>query len=412
MKKLLLFALVLLVASPVFAALDFKDLKFVGHYRLRAYNYNNADLNKNTQDLTRFFKQRIWLGVEGNVAENIFANITLENENVWAKTNGMPGNATNIVYGYLKISKIMDPSLTLTLGRQPYQLNKQNFVLYDNANGLDGIRLNYSSNEWDADAVYFKVDETALVSGFSVGDMSDKEFYGITGTYKGFKDQKVQGYVMMDRDANGALKSDLKRYIGLRGEGKITPVEGLSYIGEYINLGGDNGAATSVDYKASLLYLNAAYKVKDFYSLTLLADYLQTTGDKASNDNEDFILSNVSGVVNLEGNINFDYAMDAYKLACAKNGIGDNMTLSNLKALGIGASIKPCDKLTTAIKWSSLKDKVDGDKIGSNFDLMAKYELGKNYYVCGGYSMFKPDSSQSATTDKTEVLAAEFRVNF
>jgi len=411
MKKLLLIALVLLVASPVFAALDFKDLKFVGHYRLRAYNYNNADNDKTTPDLTRFYKQRIWLGVEGNVAENIFANITLENENVWGKANVTPGNATgnatNIVYGYLKIAKVLDPSLTLTLGRQPYQLNKQNFVLYDNANGLDGIRLNYSSSEWDADAVYFKVAESVLVNGFSAGDMNDKEFYGITGTYKGFKDQKVQGYVMIDRDANGAAESDLKRYIGLRGEGKITPVEGLSYIGEYINLGGDTGAAASVDYKASLLYLNAAYDVKDFYSLRFLVDYLQTTGGKASADNEDFILSSVSGVVNLEGNINFDYAMDAYKLARAKNGVADNMALSDLKALGIGASIKPCDKLTTAIKWSSLKDKCDGDKIGTNLDLMAKYELGKNYYVCGGYSMFKPE-----TGDNTEVLAAEFRVNF
>mgnify|MGYP001464094592 CR=1 FL=1 len=411
MRKLILFMLVVLIALPAYAGLDLKDLKLNGHYRLRGYYVQNVDSLNTNNDLNRFYRQRIWLGTEANVAENVLFNVTLELEKEWGKANGTAATPTaNLVSGYVKFSKLFDKELALTIGRQAYQLNKNNFVVWDSANGLDGMRLNYVSGDYDADVLYLKVNADASAVD---GDLDDVEFYGVVGNYKGFKGHKLQGYVLFDRDANANNESYLKRYIGIRGEGDIQAVEGLSYVAEYINLGGDTGAVNEVDYKSSLIYLSVAYMFKDMKSLKLVADYLVASGDNDNTDNKEkaFQFSSFSqnaGTVNLEGNFNFDSGMDAY--------FNQRGTYSNLRALGIGLSFKPADKWFVGTKYSVLKqDKVAAGadkKLGNNFDLCAKYDLGKNYCVTAGYSMFDPKENYVPNGEKTEVLAAEFRINF
>ncbi|MBP7652251.1 alginate export family protein [Candidatus Dependentiae bacterium] len=435
MRKLILFMLVVLIALPAYAGLDLKDLKLNGHYRLRGYYVQNDDSLSTINDLNRFYRQRIWLGTEANVAENVLFNVTLELEKEWGKSNTTPASPTaTLVSGYVKFSKLFDKELALTIGRQAYQLNKNNFVVWDSANGLDGMRLNYVASDWEMDVLYLKVAEpgnvstttstyladttTGVVTKTDVtttvsGDLNDVEFYGVVGNYKGFKGHKLQGYVLFDRNGNANNESNLKRYIGIRGEGDIQAVEGLSYIAEYINLGGDNGAVNEIDYKGSLIYLSGAYMFKDMKSLKLVADYLVASGDNDNTNNKEkaFQFSSFSqnaGTVNLEGNFNFDNGMDAYFF--------QRGTYSNLRALGIGLSFKPADKWFVGTKYSVLKqDKVAAGadkKLGNNFDLCAKYDLGKNYCVTAGYSMFDPKENYVANGEKTEVLAAEFRINF
>jgi len=406
MRKLILLMLVILIALPAYAGLDFKDLKLNGHYRLRGYYIENADNNQSIGDINRFFRQRIWLGTEGNVAENIFFSATAEHEKEWGKDNmdALPGSKGDfsLVYGYVKLSKLFDKDLTLTVGRQPYQLNKNNFVIWDNANGLDGMTLCYKNGNWDLDALYLKVNE--VVGG---KDVDDQEFYGVVANYKGFEGHKIQGYILLDRDASGVAggdESDLKQYVGIRAEGNVKSVPGLSYIGEYINLSGDDGQINETDYKSSLLYAYAGYEFKDMKNFKILADYLWASGDgEVDDEEEDFQASSVAGNQMLEGNINFDFGMDAAKRA--------GVTYSNIKALGIGASVKPTDKLTLGAKYSMLEED-EGDDIGNNFDFYASYKMSDKYSLCAGYSMFDCDDEYKTPDDKTDVLAAELRINF
>jgi len=401
--------LVILIALPAYAGLDFKDLKLNGHYRLRGYSINNADNDASVGDINRYFRQRIWLGTEGNVAENVFFSATAEHEKEWGKDNmdAVPGSKGDfsLVYGYVKLSKLFAKDLTLTVGRQPYQLNKNNFVIWDNANGLDGMTLCYKTGNWDLDALYLKVDE--VIGG---DDIDDQEFYGVVANYKGFEGHKIQGYILLDRDASGVAggdESDLKQYVGIRAEGNIKSVPGLSYIGEYINLSGDNGQINETDYKSSLLYAYAGYEFKDMKNFKILADYLWATGDEdpADDEQEAFQASSVAGNQMLEGNINFDFGMDAAKCA--------GVTYSNIKALGIGASVKPTEKLTLGAKYSMLEED-EGKDIGNNFDIYASYKMSDKYSLCAGYSMFDCDDEYKtpAPDDKTDVLAAELRINF
>ncbi|HPG29565.1 MAG TPA: hypothetical protein PLQ81_02175, partial [bacterium] len=120
---------------------------------------------------------------------------------------------------------------------------------------------------------------------------------------------------------------------------------------------------------------------------------------------EAFQASSVAGNQMLEGNINFDFGMDAAKCA--------GVTYSNIKALGIGASVKPTDKLTLGAKYSMLEED-EGKDIGNNFDIYASYKMSDKYSLCAGYSMFDCDDEYKtpAPDDKTDVLAAELRINF
>ncbi len=398
MRKFLCLVLVVLLSLPAYAALDFKDLKFTGHYRLRGY-YTEKDGADTTLD--RYYRQRIWLGVEGNVAENVFANVTMEFEKEWGKNNATPESPTaTLVYGYVKLSKLFDKDLTLTVGRQPYQLNKNNFVIWDNANGLDGMRLTCASvKDWTFDALYFKVNSDTPAAD---GDKDDQEVYGAVANYKGIEKNNIQAYLLFDRN-----DSDLAQYIGLRGEGAITSIDGLSYIAELILLSGDSGAVAKTKYRSSLYYLNANYEIKDLKNLKFIADYLVASGDNVTDDkNKNFKISSVAGNQNLEGNFNFDFGMDA-----ARAKIGADL-YSNVEILGFGVSVKPTEKLALGTKYSMLnKNKVEAGKSddydGKNLDIFGKYDLGKTYYVAAGYSMFDPDKGK-----KTTFLGAELRVNF
>ncbi len=410
MKKLILVILILAVALPSYA-LDLSQMKFTGHVRERAYIVSNKDMNDAASDLNRFNVQRVWLGTEGNVAENAFVKIVFENEYAWGKYNSTPANGTTIVYGYVKLSKLFGKELALTIGRQDYKLNANNFVLWDNANGLDGLRLNYKGADFDLDLMTLKAAEIASANGD--GDCNDTEFYGLVANYSGVKDWKLQGYMLFEKSRNSlaAKESDLKRFIGIRADGKI---DAFGLGAEYINLGGDNGAVTETKYKGSLIFVYGNYEVKDAMGLKLFADYLVASGDKNTtvDKSELFGVSSVDGVIQLPGNTNADNAMDALNVAAGAANV-------NKRVLGFGASFIPVPgKLTASAKYSlAKKDQPDANgltatskKLGSHIDLCAKYDISKGYYLLGTYQVFDPNSEFGK--DKCTVGALEFRVDF
>jgi len=412
MRLIIIAMLIALIALPVMA--EIKNLKVTGHLRFRGYAINNADKSDANNDHIDYYVQRTWLGVEGDVTDNIYAKIILENEFVWGKT-GAPNddaanNSINFVYAYATLKNLLGQPLSLTVGRQPYNLGN-GFILWDAADGYDGMKLTYSGSNFALDVLNLKTNDGIGAAAAEV------DFYGIVGAYKGIEKNTLTAYCLINDDNSDTTTNDIKRFIGLRAEGSIPSIDALSYIAEYIKQGGKVEKAAGVektDYDASLLYLQAGYLMKDFYKTTIMVEYLNTSGqDDADTDDITAFYAPLQSIM-VPGGANFDPGYgDALRT------VGYTYTPNfnkGLKSIAIAISSSPTEKLTVGGKYYMLKSDEDYDdgknKLGNSFDLYAKYNLAKGTNVCAVYSQFNPSSDLGANLDNTTYGGLELRIDF
>lgn len=418
MRSILITLLVCLIALPVFA--EIKNLKVSGHLRFRGYMLNNnTDLADATEDHIDYYVQRTWLGVEGDVADNIFAKIMLENEYVWGKGNGTPAtdnqNTINFVYAFAKVKNMFDMPLTLTLGRQDLKLGN-GLIVWDQANGFDGMNLAYSTNDFDLNLVNFKINDTKS----KTSPTTDADFYGGVGAYKGLANNKFTAYYLVyDDNSNLAYNgNNVPTFLGIRAEGKIIP--NLSYIAEYCKEGGEvetDSSATSKDYSGDLLYLQAGYTVKEFYNTTFMLEYLNMSGQDKSNDYTCF--GSPVAAPDLPGSPGFDPNIQDAAFLNGTLRYGPVNT-AGVSTINIAVQSMPINKLTVGAKYYIMKtaeeyNKVGGgtsDDLGDAYDVYLNYQFNPTTNVKLTYSEFNPSSDVAATTDKASFGGAEFRVNF
>lgn len=399
------------------------NLRIGGHFRTRYY-YGNESAGR-----TDFTVNRVWLTINGNLAENVFGMIAMENEWHYGKQSTAPyapNQNTNpsLAYGFLTVNNVFIEPLSITFGRQPFRLNKNNLLLWDAGDGLDGIKLTYKADAFNIDLINF---QTARNSNST----KDSRIYGLVANFKVIPHQNIQVYYLIEdyrksevtttkwdfsdtMTINGDTiinipkektyvtdkKIDQNRtFLGIRAEGRIMN-ENSSYIAEMILQGGKD-EVTNKDYDASLFYIAGTYEFPHLRKLKLIGDYIFISGDNSSktSKNQGFGTGATLHLPWTEGANNFDWFAKGVRARKA----------DNIEGVGIGASFVPRDKLTASFKYTMFTEQVSGNDLANVLDLKLHYQFASNYWLTGFYSLVDYDDSDK---DDGAHGGLEFRINF
>ncbi len=317
------------------------------------------------------------------------------------------------VYGDFRIAEGDDGTLRGRVGRQFLKYGSQHLVSplawANTFRNFEGVRLYYTSSDWDIDAFATRPVNAAGGNIFrpTSADHADqsKWFSGVYTTWKGTQDQKLDLYWIWadeDEDVNAKLnRIDGDRHtLGLRWEAKHAvkecdrvvgtwnlEFEGAYQFGEESFRGGINQ-----DIQAGFLSAIAGYTWNDVaWTPSVKGLFWYGSGDDDPTDGDNNTVSTL------------------FPLGHAHWGIIDNLNGQNLLDYSLQGSVKPSSKLTlvSALHWFEKAESSDPiynvagapfpnpgapgttDKdIGTEIDLIATYQATKNLQLQAGYSWF------------------------
>lgn len=317
------------------------------------------------------------------------------------------------IYADFKIAEGDEGTLRGRVGRQFLKYGSQHLVSplgWSNTfRNFEGVRLYYSSADWDIDAFATRPVNAAAGNIFrpTSADHADqsKWFSGVYSTWKGTKDQKLDLYWIWadeDEDVNAKLnRIDGDRHtIGARWEGKHAvkecdrvvgtwnaELEGAYQFGEESFRGG-----IDQDIQAGFLSAVLGHTWNAVaWTPSVKGVFWYGSGDDDPTDGDNNTVSTL------------------YPLGHAHWGIIDNLNGQNLLDYSLQGSVKPSSKLTlvSALHWFEKAESADpiynvagapfpnpaapgtSDKdIGTEIDIIATYQATKNLQLQAGYSWF------------------------
>jgi len=403
MRKLLVAAIAVLMASPAFAAIQ--NVKVSGDITSTFINRNNFDLgttlgSEGTTGSTAYspvglkrqnvFITQTRLRVDADLSDNVSTTVGLINERAWNAENttgsgaGFGSNSpaysndTNVqVYlASVTMRELLYSPLTVTVGRQVFNygnglilgdggVNNQStgnlqFIAQDLTmrTTYDGIKAILDYKPLTIDMFYFK-NQQSLVNGNPLSKKSSSDVYGINANYQ-LSDPwstVMETYVFSRINGNDVTgtttnnRGDTLFVPGLRAS--TNPVKGLNVQAELAWQLGNHPVTVGAVQQAEKRYAMAAQLLAS-YSLPVYQKY--KPGVNAS-------YTYVSGDKNGGTNYGVDQANSA-KRYTAWDPFNENQgggtiyntlfPLSNMHIIALGASANPLEDVTTAFTWSSL----------------------------------------------------------
>jgi len=405
MKKLLVAALMVVLASPAFAAIQ--NVKVSGDITTSWLDNNNFDLGL-TNDLigvdvgtpaasnpVGLKKQNVFitqtrLRVDADLSDNVSTTVGLINERAWNEENGSGNDNldTNVqlYLASLTLREFLYSPLTLQIGRQvftygnglilgdggPINAATGNLAsVYADLNertAYDGVTATLDYKPLTISMIYFKNAQT-LVNGNPNSDRTSSDVYGYNANYQ-LSDPwttVVEQYLFTRINGNqeGATvgsqatppedKGNTLFVPGLRAS--TNPVKGLNVQGEVawqlgneeVNPGGTSTSPQEAEHRdAMLAQLMASYAlpVLDKYKPSVNASWTYVSGDKNPTENydNDAIKS-----------AKYDSAWDEFNTIQGEGTIYRSLFLmSNENILSVGASASPLEDVTAAVTWSGI----------------------------------------------------------
>ncbi len=340
-------------------------------------------------------QSEIYLWASADLADNVMAKVELKYENFYGSTPvanngltgaGITGGNVNLYQGYVKLGKMYDSPVSVVIGRWVNEKandqgmtdagNRSNLIPYygegfiiNNNGPVDGGKLTYDGDKWWVDLLWNKItqDPTHL--------NNDNTLYGAYGEYKGIENQTIDAYLLWNDGADSPA-ADQIFIIGARGDGKITPVEGLGY-------------------KAELAWTNT-------HNSGAPTDYNGFGGYGGVN----YTFTNVQYSPCVRGNLYYlehNYAtlghVDQYDLGESGYGQvidqGSNLNASNNGSVGghgfyfvnLGATIKPMEKVAIDGDYYHYNNAWGNSVLGHEVDLRLSYQYSENVAaeLIGGY---------------------------
>ncbi len=391
MKSKVIALLVMLGLTASGYAFDLEDLNFTGQYRLRWQMMENVLLDDGTGTWlpgdSEFMRNRIHLGLDGDVSDNVYVNIVAEFENTMGDTGWRPatnGRSFKLQQGYVTISDLLTENLDLTIGRQNIFLGR-GFVLTSDWAGLDGLKASYSYDDLSLSALHYRLGDADWALD---GTYGKEHKTGVTASYS-LPVTDLTGYYIADyNSAEGQPESDQKDFIGLFAQGGFGDIR---HYAEYVMQNGSDSAGD--DYDESLLYVGLNYDLLDLSGLSLKADYLLATENFGSATMYGYVIDTFW----------YDYYLDAFGSAVTFG------TIQNLEAIGTGFSFNPLSDVTFMAHYYMLADEANGDDIGDELGVKLNYAINGTSNVFVTYSQFMPEASG---VDNTNFAALEYAVNF
>jgi len=422
MKKLLVAALMVLIASPAFAAIQ--NVKVSGDITSTFLDRNTFDLGETKvgafnasgglQGLPLgvgdYFapiglkKQNVFitqtrLRVDADLSDNVSTTVGLINERAWnaeQQVGTNTGTDTNVqlYLASLTLREFLYSPLTVTIGRQVFNYGNGLILGDGGVNNLatgnlasiaqdltmrtsyDGIKAILDYKPLTIDMFYFK-NQQNILNGNPASDSSSSDVYGINANYQLSDPMStvVEGYLFsrLDGHSNGAAfnaagvtvdKGDTLFVPGLRVS--TNPIKGLNTQAELAwQLGnhpvvGSTGIQESERRNAMAAQFLASYSipVMDKYKPTVNAAYTYVSGDK--NALQDYAGNHVKSAKTYT-------AWDPFNEAQGSGTIYNTLfSLTNMSIVSVGASVNPLEDVTLAGTWSGLWSSQAYDSKGEN----------------------------------------------
>jgi len=388
MKKLLVAAIAILIASPAFAAIQ--NVKVSGDIQVTAIDRQDFSLglveSGTPQGLVHQTgaAEQTRLRVDADLTDNVSATVRLINETAWGLPEGDSGSnnglkGVDLDLAYVTLREFLYSPLSITVGRQEFYFGNgliigggPNNATSGHYNGIandlslidsnDGVKAVLDYKPLTLTAIYFKNSQgTSLVGKYMESNDSDSsDVYGLNANYQlgDAFNTVVEGY--MFSEING---SDLSVGINPKGDkiyvpglrASTNPVKGLNVQGEVAwQLGNqvvENGIGTGTESErrsAMAAQLMATYvlPVMEKYKPTVSASYTFVSGDKNA-----LVDHNTDGVKSAKVYRAWDPMFESQGGGTIYNSL---FNLTDMNILALGGSISPLQDVTASFTWSDL----------------------------------------------------------
>ncbi len=402
MKRILLsvFAAAVTAAMVVPTISSASDVTFGGQYRVRGeYRNNSTDWDKNLPDATSFTRQRVRLTANANATDDTSVKLTLQDTRTWGQGGTTltddGSNTLDLHEAYVNVKNIFGAPVAVRAGRQELAYGDQrligSFGWSDNGRAFDGLKFTFSNDMANLDVFRMTVvsDTTTTNDGTH-----------LTGGYltlpKVVPNNTIDAYLINKSDNTSV---NFNTY-GLRVKGMF---QAFDYTAEVAYQSGD--ASDTTKYKAHAYAVMAGYTLPTPMKIRVGAEYDLGTGDKSSttSDNEGF--------------------NNLYPTNHGHFGIADISGVnawSNLKAWSVNAKADVNEQVNVYLAyWNFKQDQttvaVNGDKLGSEIDLVANYKYNNAVGLQAGWARFSPNDAMSGVgnpSDSEDFGYLELTANF
>ena len=323
---------------------------------------------------------------------------------------GIDENRSDLLqfYADFKIAEGGDGTLRGRVGRQFLKYGSQHLVSplgWSNTyRNFEGIKLYYTSDDWDIDAFATRGVNAAAGNIFrrSAADHPDASrfFSGVYSTWKGTENQKLDLYWLWaneDNDKTNRIDGD-RHTIGARWEGKQAIKECDKVVGTWnwelegaYQFGEETfGAGINEDIEAGFVSAVLGYTWNDVaWTPSMKGVFWYGSGDDNPGDGTNNTVSTL------------------FPLGHAHWGIIDNLNGQNLLDYSLQGSVKPSSKLTVVSAFHIFEKAEESDQIynvagapfgsspgttgtdiGTELDIVATYQATTNLQLQAGYSWF------------------------
>jgi hypothetical protein len=398
MKKLLVAAIVVLMASPAFAAIQ--NVKVSGDITSTwldrsDFTLGNTDLNSGVGIAAiadrglksqNVFLTQTRLRVDADLSDNVSTTVGLINERAWNGENGtgstIGSNDTNVqlYLANVTLRELLYSPLTVTVGRQIF--NYGNGLIMGNGpnnqstgnlqyiaqdltmrSSNDGIKAVLDYKPLTIDMFYFKNSQTAnSIQGFYNQNGANSDVYGINANYQlsdpwntvveAYMFNRINGNNLVPTIPATSDKGDTLYVPGLRAS--TNPIKGLNVqaevavqAGNHPVVVGGNNEAEHREAMAAQLMATYALPVLEKYKPTVNASYTYVSGDKNGNENQ----SSNPAVKSAKVYSAWDPMFESQGQGTIYNTL---YPLSNMHILAVGASANPLEDVNVAATWSGL----------------------------------------------------------
>lgn len=433
MNKVIGTLAVVAFASSMANAELLKNFKYDGQVEVNAYNVDNADLNKKTDDKKSSVDTRVMLNMGFDLNEDVSAVVSVvKNDRQYGQASQNATGANGILdkvtfeQAYANLKGVI--GIDHKLGRQYYG-NAGDMVIYYGplmwpytagmtVNAIDGWTGWYKTGNWDFNAIIGKVYQN---TGATLAGKNDINIAGVNAKTS-VKDVNLNAYyyqsvakgVAAIPPALGtAQRQDYLDIVGVRANYAIPMVKNLNVAAEYdMNMGKDlNKPAAGYKHQGFAYKLNADYSMDLAGKLAFAGEYVFQSGDEKNNTTD----------------TEFKAISDDYRPGIIIGGqffggygIGGGNFGSGVSVYTLGANWTPSklEKLNVAVKYYGLsadkKATLNNKNIGTEGDLVATWTHSANVSVNGYYAMFTPEKKNLAGLrhDTESMMGAAFNVKF
>ncbi|MCM8803580.1 MAG: hypothetical protein NC827_09820, partial [Candidatus Omnitrophica bacterium] len=349
--KILIAVFAVCLIAPAFSAVENVkvggDIAVWGVLRGEFVAYNKL--------YTGFSQARVY--VSADLSENVQTMVRLINERVWDSTKDNLKTGISLDLAYIKVSDLLAPGLSITLGRQEIELGEglvvgsryhKDLTNYPGLSALTdlGLQKAFDAVRIDYGAEGLPIQLTAFYSQIKEsGNNPDEKLFGVDLGVGVADLAKVDLYYVGNIEKREGNVDDIYTF-GLRTVIGVPAVSGLSLKAEY--------AKQFKDSKGWALLAGIKYE-----SETNLKPWVKLNYARFSDEWTDIYPSNIASRV----------GPTLYASGNALN----NSTLRNLNTVNLGVGISPAEK------WAVSLDTYWVDRIGANNTLGYDVNLGIEY---------------------------------